>query len=366
MARCRSRRTQKARNSPSSAEPSRSATHNCTGSSRPPHRSRTPPPSTRDTRSSTREKRSSRVWSAWASSSSHTSSREESPCHRMMFSVPKSSSSRATRAVRHASQVRCASRRMSEYFRRTSSLLAGWSGLKRASSVMKASTVCMPLTSDSFRSHRYSASRSQPGTVTTEGQKGSRTLLWSPCSFGSRTTMEPRHGSATTSTPSPLTTHPVHTRSTMQLTTPTRSASLRCSDSTAAWSFSQAKSSGCSLWSRFGSDESSGSSTLAIAPPSEQEKEVARASSSPRSLRLEPKTRLCGGIASGTPSRAATTSTFCTRTLLLTLTRSWSDREPCRKRCCHRALGRWTTAKGTPDAETAGTTSPRPSRPAPK
>ena len=189
---------------------------------------------------------------------------------------------------------------------------------------MKASTVCMPLTSESLRSHRYSASRSQPGTVTTDGQKGSRTLLSSPCSFGSSTTMEPRHGSAITSTPSPDTSHPVHTRSTMQLTTSTRPASLACSDSTAAWSFSHANSSGVSVSSpHSGSDESSGSSTLSIAPPIEQEKEVARESSSPSSSRLEPKTRLCGGIASGTPpSRAATTSTFWTTTLLLTLTRS--------------------------------------------
>eukprot|EP00964_Phaeocystis_antarctica_P083939 scaffold52860_cov64-Phaeocystis_antarctica.AAC.3 len=259
---------------------------------------------------------------------------------------------------------------MSEYLSSTCSLPSAWvsASLKRASSVMKASTVCMPLTSESLRSHRYSASRSQPGTVTTDGQKGSRTRLSSPCSFGSSTTMEPRHGSATTSTPSPDTSHPVHTRSTMQLTTSTRPASLACSDSTAAWSFSHANRIGGSACSpsHSGSDESRGSSTPSMAPPSEHEKEVARASSSPSSSRLEPKTRLCGGIASGTPSPAATTSTFCTTTLLLTLIRSWSGFEPpCRKSCCHRALGRWTTANGTPDADTAGTTSPRPSRPAP-
>mmetsp|Transcript_2605 Transcript_2605/g.6481 ORF Transcript_2605/g.6481 Transcript_2605/m.6481 type:complete len:243 (+) Transcript_2605:662-1390(+) len=242
----------------------------------------------------------------------------------MTLSVPKSSSSRATRAARHASHVRCASRRISEYLSSTCSLPSPSASSKRASSVMKARTVCMPLTSESLRSHRYSASRSQPGTVTTDGQKGSRTRLASPCSFGSSTTMEPRHGSAMTLTPSPLTSQPVHTRSTMQLTTSTRPASLLASDSTAAWSFSHANSSGGSASpSHSGSDARSGSSTLSIAPPMEHEKDVARESSSPSSSRLEPKTRLCGGIASGTPpSCAATASTFCTSTLPLTLTRS--------------------------------------------
>mmetsp|Transcript_66724 Transcript_66724/g.161073 ORF Transcript_66724/g.161073 Transcript_66724/m.161073 type:complete len:358 (+) Transcript_66724:476-1549(+) len=356
---------------PSSAfRSSRASIHRSVGRSRVSHRLETPPPSTLETTSSVSEKRCSSTLSAWLSKTSHASSRVATSCHSMMFSMPKSSMSCAQRALRHASHVRCASRSMSEYLSSTCSLPSACDALKRASSVMKASTVCMPLTSESLRSHRYSASRSQPGTVTTDGQKGSRTLLSSPCSFGSSTTMEPRHGSATTSTPSPDTSHPVHTRSTMQLTTSTRPASLACSDSTAAWSFSHANRIGGSACSpsHSGSDESRGSSTPSMAPPSEHEKEVARASSSPSSSRLEPKTRLCGGIASGTPpSRAATTSTFWTTTLLLTLIRSWSGFEPpCRKSCCHRALGRWTTANGTPDAEIAGTTSPRPSRPAPK
>ena len=92
------------------------------------------------------------------------------------------------------------------------------------------------------------------------------------------------------------------------------------------WSFSQQKSWGWLSRAVTGSDSSSGSRTEAIAPPNEQEKDVALSTTSFNSSGVEPNTSDCGGMNVGDPSHPSMTSTLCTNTLELTVIESWSAR----------------------------------------
>mmetsp|Transcript_26529 Transcript_26529/g.84319 ORF Transcript_26529/g.84319 Transcript_26529/m.84319 type:complete len:412 (-) Transcript_26529:173-1408(-) len=263
--------------------------------------------------------------------------------------------------------MRCSSRAISEYFSSTYSRLASGAAARSQEqrSVRNASTVCMPLTSENFRSDKYSASDWESGTVATAEQKGEKSPM-----PGASGTMEPRHGSASTAIASGRTSLPVQTRSTMQSTTLTRPSSASPSRTTASWSFSHAKSSGgTSPSSATGSWLSSGFNTLAIAAPSEQESEVALCTIGSSSSVESPNTSACGGKKSGVPSAAAIASNRWATTSPLTLMSTSSAPVPLDARwksSCHFRFGRCTTANGMPDAEIAGTTSPIPNRPAPK
>mmetsp|Transcript_38557 Transcript_38557/g.114566 ORF Transcript_38557/g.114566 Transcript_38557/m.114566 type:complete len:257 (+) Transcript_38557:503-1273(+) len=252
------------------------------------------------------EKRSSSTHSPNERSSSHASSALPQPCQAASASEPNVSTSRAARTASHASHIRCSSRAISEYFSSTYSRLASGAAARshEQRSVRKASTVCMPLTSENFRSDKYSASDWESGTVATAEQKGEKSPM-----PGASGTMEPRHGSASTAIASGRTSLPVQTRSTMQSTTLTRPSSASPSRTTASWSFSHAKSSGgTSPSSAAGSWLSSGVSTLAIAAPSEQESDVALCTIGSSSSVESPNTSACGGKKSGVPSDAAIAS----------------------------------------------------------
>mmetsp|Transcript_71272 Transcript_71272/g.158430 ORF Transcript_71272/g.158430 Transcript_71272/m.158430 type:complete len:387 (-) Transcript_71272:32-1192(-) len=239
---------------------------------------------------------------------------------------------------------------------------------------MKARTVCIPLTSVNLRSVRYSASAIEEGSVTTDGQNGTRVP-----SSGSSTTIDPVHGSATTSTPPSLTLRLVQILSTMQSTTTTRPSSASRIFCTSPWSFSHAKSSGCSSRGTRGSAFRVGTTTPLIAPPKEQEKVVARETSGwSSSAESSVKTSDLGGMYSGVPSSSWIMSTLFTVSSSFTLNshcsgfadttwpKKFSQSGLRRRSRFHWGVERWTMVNAMPEADTAGTTRPMPNLPAPK
>mmetsp|Transcript_7421 Transcript_7421/g.13935 ORF Transcript_7421/g.13935 Transcript_7421/m.13935 type:complete len:395 (+) Transcript_7421:976-2160(+) len=342
----------------------RSSSHFSVGLRRVSQRFATPPPSTRDTRSSNWLNRSTRTWSEKSSSLSQSSSFVLTPSHANSSSRLNSSRSSAMRAHLHASTMRCSSRPICVYLSSTYSRSVPWNFLI---SVRNAITVCIPFTKVNLRFDRYSASFCDLGKATTEAQKGTR--VSSP---GSSTTIDPRHGSASTSTLPGLMVLPVHTRSTMQSTTCTLPASLSLSLATMAWSFSQQNSTGS--WSAEGASGSwlsRGARTANMALPKLQLSVVARSTIGPSSSHPLPNTRDTGGMTAGRLSEDSVPgeSSFTPR-----VTGTPSTLKSMRpsgsldlaNTSCHLGLGLCTTAKGIPDAEMAGTTRPIPSRPAPK
>ena len=308
--------------------------------------------------SSTREKRSERTISAWARSSSQASSGVRTPCHAIMFATPNSRRSAYTRAVHHASAHRCCARDMRWYFRSTYSRTAP-SGKKQSRSVKKASTVCIPFTSDSLRAARYSASRFELGTRSTDALNGTFT------SPGSSVTMDPAHDSASMLMPWGVMVRPVQTRSTMHLMTRHRPSSCSCSVATAPASFSQANRMGCSACALSGSRSGSATSstnTLSMPGPSEHENDVACSTARPSSAAVCPNMRPRGGASPSSDSRSLRRGTLATVSPLTLRSIELSSA----KVLAHRSFGRCTTAKGVPDLATAGTTRPSPRRPAPK
>jgi hypothetical protein len=102
-----------------------------------------------------------------------------------------------------------------------------------------------------------------------------------------------------------------------------------------------------------------------MAAPSEQEKDVARDSKEARSSDELPKTKDVAGTVSGKPGASAL-STSAPFIFISPFTETSISSPPLAKTFSHRGFGRCTTANGTPEAAMAGTTNPKPSRPAPK